>query len=83
MERTPNNDGINASYVDIPNSTAVDHLVSIIYAPGYATKRVKSHLLRFLTLYEQLTSGSLEEPWLSRLESLDNIFPDVNYHHWA
>jgi hypothetical protein len=39
MERTPNNDGINASYVDIPNSTAVDHLVSIIYAPGYATKR--------------------------------------------
>ena len=51
--------------------------------PDYATRRVKSHLLRFLTIYEQLTGGGLDEPWLSRIESADSLFPDVRYEHWA
>lgn len=52
-------------------------------SPDYARRRVKSHLLRFLALYEQLTTHSVDEPWLTRIESIDNPFPDINYRYWA
>ncbi len=52
-------------------------------SPDYARKRVKDHLLRFLALHEMLTTGRLDEPWLARVEWLDNLFPDVNYRYWA
>jgi 1,4-alpha-glucan branching enzyme len=44
---------------------------------------VKDHLLRFLALHEQLTVTQVEEAWLTHVESLDNIFPEVNYQYWA
>ncbi|MBI2929951.1 MAG: DUF1957 domain-containing protein [Verrucomicrobia bacterium] len=49
----------------------------------YARKRVKDHLLRFIALHEQLTTTQVEEPWLARVESQDNIFPEVNYRYWV
>jgi 1,4-alpha-glucan branching enzyme len=52
-------------------------------SPGYARRRVKDHLLRFLTLYEQLARGRVDEPWLSRVEGMDNLFPDLDYRYWA
>jgi len=52
-------------------------------SPGYARKRVKDHLLRFITLHKQLTSNRVDELWLNRIERLDNIFPDVDYRFWA
>lgn len=52
-------------------------------SPDYARKRVKDHLLRFLRLHEQLTSGKVDEIWLTQVESLDNIFPEVNWRYWA
>ena len=52
-------------------------------SPGYARKRVTEHLLRFSTLYEQLTSGQLDQEWLSQLESQDNIFPDLDFRHFG
>ena len=52
-------------------------------SPDYARKRVKDHLLRFTTLYEQLTTGQLDEEWLKQIESRDNLFPDVDYRYWA
>ncbi|MFM2123798.1 MAG: hypothetical protein RL328_249, partial [Acidobacteriota bacterium] len=52
-------------------------------SPDYARKRVKDHLLRFLALHETLTAGHVDEPWLARIEWLDNLFPDVNYRYWA
>ena len=52
-------------------------------SPEYARKRVKDHLLRFNTLYEQLTRSQVDEPWLAQIEWRDNIFPTVNYHYWA
>ncbi|MBA4148252.1 MAG: DUF1957 domain-containing protein [Verrucomicrobia bacterium] len=52
-------------------------------SPDYARKRVKDHLLRFITFYEQLTITQIDETYLSHIESLDNIFPDVNYRYWA
>jgi len=51
-------------------------------SPDYARDRVKTHLLRFIALHEQLTATKIDEPWLTRVEGLDNIFPDINYHYW-
>jgi 1,4-alpha-glucan branching enzyme len=52
-------------------------------SPDYARKRVKDHLLRFIAIHEQLTATRIDEPWLARIESMDNIFPDIDYHYWA
>jgi hypothetical protein len=52
-------------------------------SPDYARKRVKEHILRFTAIYEELKAGKLDENSLARIESMDNIFPDINYHYWA
>jgi len=52
-------------------------------SPDYARQRVKDHVLRFLRLYEQLVGGRIDEAWLSRVEGLDNLFPEVDYRYWA
>ena len=52
-------------------------------SPEYARKRVKGHLARFTRLYEQLTSGQLDETWLAGIEERDNLFPEINWRHWA
>ena len=52
-------------------------------SPGYARQRIKDHLLRFGTLYDQLTHNRVDEPWLRQLEQRDNLFPDVNPAHWV
>lgn len=49
----------------------------------YAVKRTKDHLLRFNRLYEQIKSGTIDEPWLASLEWRDNIFPDLNVQYFA
>ena len=52
-------------------------------SPDYARQRVKTHLLRFTKLYEQLIAKTVDEAWLRKIEWLDNIFPEVNYRYWA
>lgn len=52
-------------------------------SPDYARKRVKDHILRFITLHEQLTTTRLDEKWLSRIEAMDNLFPELDYRYWA
>jgi 1,4-alpha-glucan branching enzyme len=52
-------------------------------SPDYARKRFKDHILRFIALHEQLTTTMIDEKWLSQIESVDNIFPDVDYKYWA
>ena len=52
-------------------------------SPDYARKRVKDHLLRFITLHEQLTATQVDEVFLSRIEATDNLFPEINYRYWA
>lgn len=51
-------------------------------SPDYARQRVKSHLLRFIALHEQLTATKVDEPWLKKMEWLDNIFPDIDWRYW-
>ncbi len=52
-------------------------------SPDYARKRVKDHLLRFIALHEQLTATQIDKDWLSSIEAIDNIFPDIDYRYWA
>ena len=45
----------------------------------YAVKRVKTHLLRFTRLYEDIKADRIDEAWLSDIEYKDNLFPDIDY----
>jgi 1,4-alpha-glucan branching enzyme len=46
---------------------------------AYAHKRIKEHLLRFNRLYEEISSGTIDESSLAQLEYKDNIFPEIDY----
>ena len=52
-------------------------------SPQYARKRVEDHVLRFTALHEQLTATGVDEPWLRKIERMDNLFPNVNYRYWV
>lgn len=46
---------------------------------NYAVKRINSHIDRFNKLYDSITKDTIDTKWLSNIEYLDNIFPDINY----
>jgi 1,4-alpha-glucan branching enzyme len=52
-------------------------------SPDYARKRVKEHLARFSTLYEQTINSQVDIAWLTAIEHQDNIFPEINYEYWG
>jgi 1,4-alpha-glucan branching enzyme len=52
-------------------------------SPEYAKRRVTDHLLRFIALHEQLTSTSIDETWLTTVEQIDNVFPELDYRYWV
>lgn len=45
----------------------------------YAVRRTKSHLLRLNKLYEDIWAGKIDSGWLTKVEQIDNIFPNINY----
>jgi len=49
----------------------------------YATRRFNEHIVRFTRLYEDLTKGAVDEPYLASIEAQDNIFPDIDYRIYA
>jgi len=52
-------------------------------SPVNARKDVREHLLCFTRRYEQLTVGDLNQPWLTEVESRDNLLPNVDYRYWV
>jgi 1,4-alpha-glucan branching enzyme len=48
----------------------------------YATKRTKDHILRFNRLYDQLLLHQIDLDFLTKCETRDNIFPDVNWRYY-
>jgi 1,4-alpha-glucan branching enzyme len=54
-------------------------------SPEYARQRIKNHLLRFTTIFEQLTvrRKKIQEHWLEQVERMDPIFPAIHYRYWA
>jgi len=51
-------------------------------SPDYARRRFKDHLLRFISLHDQITATGINEKWLTEVESRDNIFPYVDWNYW-
>lgn len=48
----------------------------------YAVKRTKYHINRFNRLQVMIETGEIDEKWLSTVEKLDHIFPDIDYHDY-
>lgn len=52
-------------------------------AKDYATRRIKTHLLRFSWLSNQIEKDGHADPaWLIYLERIDNLFPALNLEYW-
>jgi 1,4-alpha-glucan branching enzyme len=51
-------------------------------AKEYATKRTKTHILRFTRLYDQVRGECVDEAFLETCESRDNLFPDLNWRYY-
>ncbi len=49
----------------------------------YAVNRTRSHLRRFTRLHDDLRAGEVDEAFLSRLEYVDAIFPQLDYRVYA
>jgi 1,4-alpha-glucan branching enzyme len=49
----------------------------------YATRRFNEHIIRFNHLCDELKAGRVNADFLGRLESEDNLFPDVDYRIYA
>jgi 1,4-alpha-glucan branching enzyme len=49
----------------------------------YAKERTRNHVVNFNHLYEQLTNGGVDEPWLADVEGRDNLFPEIDYRVYA
>jgi 1,4-alpha-glucan branching enzyme len=45
----------------------------------YAIRRTRSHLVRFHKLYSELQERKVDSGWLEKIETMDNIFPSINY----
>jgi 1,4-alpha-glucan branching enzyme len=52
-------------------------------ARDYASRRTKDHLLRFNRLHESLEEGREDTDFLAACRERDNIFPDLEWRHYA
>jgi len=52
-------------------------------SPEYARQRVKTHLLRFMALHDQLTNSKVNRKQLEEIEQQDNVFPEINCSYWT
>lgn len=52
-------------------------------AKAYAAKRTKDHVLRFTRLYDQLRCNNIDEKFLENCEWRDNLFPHLDWRHYA
>ncbi len=52
-------------------------------AREYATRRTLDHLARFNKLHDQFVAGAMDENFLADCEWRDNLFPNLNWRHYA
>lgn len=48
----------------------------------YASKKIKDYLARFNYLHESIRSNRIDEHYLLALETMDNIFPEIDYRDY-
>ena len=49
----------------------------------YAIKLTRDHVVNFNHLYELIKTDTIDEPWLTEIESRHNLFPDIDYRVYA
>ncbi|WP_415878996.1 glycoside hydrolase family 57 protein [Methylomonas sp. TEB] len=49
----------------------------------YARKRITDHLARFNYLHDAIRKNRIDERYLTALEIMDDIFPDIDFRHYA
>ncbi|GMT49708.1 MAG: glycoside hydrolase [bacterium] len=49
----------------------------------YAVKRTKEHIRNFFSLHDMFINQRIDEEWLKNIEYKDNIFPELDYMHYA
>lgn len=49
----------------------------------YANQRITDHLARFNYLYDSLRKGRIDERYLTALEIMDNIFPELSFRDYV
>jgi 1,4-alpha-glucan branching enzyme len=49
----------------------------------YARKRITDHLARFNYLHDAIRKNRIDERYLSALEIMDDIFPEIDFRHYA
>jgi 1,4-alpha-glucan branching enzyme len=88
--RFPNPDGLTARALKqaarellLAQSSDWPFILRTGTSPEYAKRRVRDHLLRFISLHDQLTTSQIDEAWLTQIESRDNLFPNVDPRSWA
>jgi 1,4-alpha-glucan branching enzyme len=54
-------------------------LMTVGTARQYSEKRTRDHMGRFLDLYHRVQENRMDEGFLTNLESIDNIFPTIDY----
>ena len=52
-------------------------------AVEYAYGRIRDHLARFHTLADQVDTGGIDAETLTALETMDPIFPEIDYRIYA
>jgi 1,4-alpha-glucan branching enzyme len=50
---------------------------------GYAYRRPRDHMSRFTRLDDSVRRDTVDEGWLSDVESTDNLFPFLDYRVYA
>ncbi|MGI8819594.1 MAG: glycoside hydrolase family 57 protein [Chthoniobacterales bacterium] len=51
-------------------------------AGPYATRRTTGHLQHFRALYDQLKNDAIDEAFLTKCETCDNLFPNLRWRHY-
>ena len=49
----------------------------------YARQRTENHLLRLFRICSEIDAKKIDEPWLTRVENQDNIFPRMRYESFG
>ena len=49
----------------------------------YAVKRTKNHISRFNRLFDDINKHEIDPDWLTKVENMDNIFPDIDFRVYS
>lgn len=88
--KTPNASGILKSALNqaarellLAQSSDWSFILSANSCPEYAKKRFNDHIYRFNKICDDIINNDIDEHWLNYINSLDNIFPFIDYKLYA